>query len=207
MGTGPVFIVVMGVSGTGKSTLGAALAAALRLPYVDGDDLHPRANVEKMGRGEPLTDADRGPWLSAIRGTAERIVGEQQQRLDASAEAEEGPHGVVIACSALKRAYRDVLRGRGGEGDAAQPTRTDHTRGGPAALPTYFVFIDGSREVLRARMTNRTGHFMKAGMLDSQLATLESPRGEEGVVLVSVEDPTATQVENAVRELEGLLAG
>ncbi|KAJ6587216.1 P-loop containing nucleoside triphosphate hydrolase protein [Mycena vulgaris] len=174
----PVFIVVMGVSGTGKSTLGAALAAALERPYIDGDDLHPRTNVEKMGAGEPLTDADREPWLRAIRETAERVVGEQQQ-------AGSG-RGVVIACSALKRTYREVLRGGGGS----------------SALPTYFVFIEGAREVLMARMLNRNGHFMKASMLDSQLATLENPRGEEGVVVVSVEDTTAVQVENAVRELK-----
>ncbi|KAJ7497603.1 P-loop containing nucleoside triphosphate hydrolase protein [Mycena latifolia] len=183
----PVFIVVMGVSGTGKSTLGAALAAALHMPYIDGDDLHPRANVDKMAAGQPLTDADRAPWLRAIRSTAERVVGEQQQE-----GATDAP-GVVIACSALKRAYRDVLRGLGGESGSA--------------LATCFLFIEGSREVLMARMLNRSGHFMKAEMLDSQLATLESPRGEEGVVLVSVEDTTATQVETAVREIKAWVGG
>ncbi|KAJ7451713.1 P-loop containing nucleoside triphosphate hydrolase protein [Mycena galericulata] len=181
----PVFIVAMGVSGTGKSTLGAALAAALRMPYVDGDDLHPRANVDKMAAGEPLTDADRGPWLRAIRETAERIVGEEKMQ-QSQGEAERAP-GVVIACSALKRVYRDVLRGVGSTS--------------PIVLRTCFVFIDGTRDVLMERMLQRTGHFMKASMLDSQLDTLEDPRDEEGVVVVSVQDSTETQVQTAVQAL------
>ncbi|KAJ7772681.1 P-loop containing nucleoside triphosphate hydrolase protein [Mycena maculata] len=183
----PVFIVVMGVSGTGKSTLGAALAAALHMPYVDGDDLHPRANVEKMGAGQPLTDADREPWLRTIRNTAERVTDEERSQREGDAKRAPGVPGVVIACSALKRAYRDILRGVNAEG--------------APVLPTYFVFIDGSREVLMDRMLKRSGHFMKASMLDSQFATLEDPRDEEGVVLVSVEDTTAAQIDRAVREL------
>ncbi|KAJ7680633.1 P-loop containing nucleoside triphosphate hydrolase protein [Mycena polygramma] len=190
-----VFIVVMGVSGTGKSTLGAALAAALHMPYIDGDDLHPRANVDKMSAGQPLTDADREPWLREIRRTAERVADEQlraQNNTDYSNSnnTPEAP-GVVIACSALKRAYRDILRG----GDP-------NSKSGAVLLPTYFVFIDGSREVLMERMHKRSGHFMKASMLDSQLSTLENPEGEQGVVVVSVEDTTAAQVDKAVAALE-----
>ncbi|KAJ7077326.1 P-loop containing nucleoside triphosphate hydrolase protein [Mycena belliarum] len=191
----PVFVVVMGVCGTGKSTLGAALADALHLPYVDGDDLHPRSNVEKMARGVPLDDTDRMPWLSTIRARAEQTLSEEkeyqqneQREGDSDGkEQERARRGVVIACSALKRVYRDELRGRGG------PTA--------ATLPTYFVFIEGSREVLMERMEKRSGHFMKAAMLDSQQATLESPRGEEGVVCVSMEDSTAAQVEVVVQGL------
>ncbi|KAJ7282920.1 P-loop containing nucleoside triphosphate hydrolase protein, partial [Mycena rebaudengoi] len=162
-----------GVSGTGKSTLGAALALALGLPYVDGDDLHPAASVAKMAAGQPLGDEDRFPWLRTIRGTAERVVGVRDGKGNA--------RGVVIACSALRRVYRDVLRG-----------------GDDSGLETYFVFIEGAQAVLLERMQRRTGHFMKAGMLDSQLATLESPQGEQGVVVVSLEDSTEEQVQRAV---------
>ncbi|KAK0195034.1 hypothetical protein F5146DRAFT_269530 [Armillaria mellea] len=92
----PVIIIAMGVSGTGKSTLGSALAESLGLPFVDGDDLHPAANIAKMSSGQPLTDADREPWLALIRETGVEKV------------------PVVMACSALKRHYRDILRGKDG---------------------------------------------------------------------------------------------
>ncbi|KAJ7346946.1 P-loop containing nucleoside triphosphate hydrolase protein [Mycena albidolilacea] len=195
----PVLIIVMGVSGTGKSTLGAALAAALHMPYIDGDDLHPRANVDKMAAGCPLTDADREPWLRVIRKTAERVAREQAEARAQNGTVNgavngkaTGTPGVVIACSALKRAYRDMLRG---VGDASNTTAA-------TGLPTYFVFIEGSREVLMDRMLKRSGHFMKATMLDSQLNTLENPAGEEGVVVVSVEDSTVAQVDKAVEALK-----
>ncbi|KAF7376425.1 Gluconokinase [Mycena sanguinolenta] len=202
----PVLIIAMGVSGTGKSTLGAALAAALNMPYIDGDDLHPRANIDKMAAGCPLTDADREPWLREIRKTAERVTQEQKQHKGRAQNGTTangngkatGTPGVVIACSALKRAYRDVLRGVDvGTGDSNATERA------PAdSLSTYFVFIEGSREVLMDRMLKRSGHFMKATMLDSQLNTLENPTGEEGVVVVSMEDSTATQVEKAMAALK-----
>ncbi|CAK5265369.1 unnamed protein product, partial [Mycena citricolor] len=201
-----VFIVVMGVSGTGKSTLGAALGDVLGMPYIDGDDLHPRSNVEKMSAGHPLTDEDRAPWLKIIRETGERVAGEQEAKHNArkaieeargaeepngdAKEAETVP-GVVIACSALKRKYRDLLRG------LSQPTITE-------GVKTFFVFIEGSRDVLVDRMAKRTGHFMKVGMLDSQLATLEHPGSEDGVVVVSVEDPTSAQVKQCVEQLKAL---
>ncbi|KAJ7187936.1 P-loop containing nucleoside triphosphate hydrolase protein [Mycena filopes] len=217
----PVCIIAMGVSGTGKSTLGAALAHALQMPYIDGDDLHPAANVEKMARGEPLVDADRAPWLRRIRGEAVRVAGEQRSgaKLANGAGAGAGAGvrpGMVIACSALKRAYRDVLRGGSGADSMGNSGDTDSTDSADrdssstsddsAPLPTYFVFIEGSREVLMERMLNRSGHFMKAGMLDSQLNTLESPAGEEGVVVVSVEEPTPKQVEKAMAGLKALWA-
>ncbi|KAF7315415.1 hypothetical protein MIND_00056200 [Mycena indigotica] len=172
-GTEPVFVVVMGVSGTGKSTLGAALARAISLPYIDGDDLHPKSNVDKMTRGQPLTDEDREPWLQKIRSTAEEMAGNGQK-------------GVVIACSALRRVYREVLRGNDSKGK----------------LRTYFVFIDGSRDFLLDRMEKRTAHFMKSNMLDSQLATLEHPGGEEGVFVVPVTDETPIKVEKSVAWLK-----
>jgi carbohydrate kinase (thermoresistant glucokinase family) len=143
-------VVVMGVSGSGKTTVGAALADALGLRFVDGDALHPVANVAKMAAGIPLDDDDRAPWLDAIGAV---LAG--------------GP--VVVACSALKRAYRDRLR---------------------AAAPRLeLVFLDGDRELLASRMVARPGHFMPASLLDSQLATLEPPTADEQALTVDVSAP------------------
>ena len=140
---GPV--VVMGVSGSGKSTVGRILARLAGTSYIEGDDLHPDANIEKMGRGIPLEDDDRWPWLEEVG----RIV-----------SACQGRHGAVATCSALKRSYRDVLR---------------YTVG-PSLR---FVWLTGPRAVLEGRMGERQGHFMPAGLLDSQLETLEDPVRED----------------------------
>lgn len=139
-------IVVMGVSGTGKSTVGRALAETLDLPFLEGDDLHPDANVAKMASGIPLTDADRAPWLDRI-----------------AAELDEP---VVVACSALKRSYRDRLR--------------------LAAPDLVLVYLHGDRQLLASRMSQRDGHFMPAKLLDSQLATLEEPTVDEETIPVDV---------------------
>lgn len=145
----------MGVSGSGKTTVGAALAHDLGLELVDGDALHPAANVAKMAAGIPLDDADRAPWLDAI-----------------GAVLAAGP--VVVACSALKRVYRDRLR---------------------AAAPTLqLVFLDGERDVLASRMAARPDHFMPASLLDSQLATLEPPAPDEHALTVDIDEPVATIV-------------
>ena len=138
-----VQVVVMGVSGSGKTTVGERLAAQLGVPFVDGDALHPPANVAKMASGVPLTDDDRAPWL--------RIVGQ--------AVAGTAPDGVVVACSALKRSYRDLIRAE--------------------APGTLFAELDGTRELLAARMSARPGHFMPVSLLDSQLATLEPLQQDE----------------------------
>ena len=145
-------VVVMGVSGSGKTTVGAALADALGMEFVDGDSLHPEANVAKMAAGIPLDDADRAPWLDAI-----------------GAVLAAGP--VVVACSALKRAYRDRLRA--------------------AAPALQLVFLDGDRDVLAERMAARPGHFMPASLLDSQLATLERPGPDERALTVDIDEPVA----------------
>jgi len=147
---GPV--IVMGVSGSGKSSIGILLAKMLDLPYVEGDELHPKSNVEKMSKGTPLTDEDRWPWLDVI---GERL-------------AESASTGIVITCSALKKSYRDRLR---------------NAAGGKLA----FVFLDGSKELLSERMGHRTGHFMPASLLETQLATLERPDKEDGVVTVDID--------------------
>jgi gluconokinase len=152
-------VVVMGVSGSGKTTVGEALADAIGVTFVDGDSLHPQANVAKMAAGIPLDDADRAPWLDAIgRGLAAGHV--------------------VVACSALKRAYRDRLRA--------------------AAPHLELVFLQGSRELLAGRMAHRPGHFMPASLLDSQLDTLEPPTADE--------DPLTVDVELPLDELVGFLA-
>jgi gluconokinase len=142
-------IIVMGVSGSGKSTVGEKLAEALNLPFLEGDSLHPKSNVDKMASGIPLQDEDRWPWLDKI---GERMAVAEQ--------------GLIVSCSSLKKSYRDCLRA---------------AVGGQLA----FVFLDGSFEVLHEHMGHRTGHFMPVTMLESQLATLESPVGEPLVFRVA----------------------
>jgi carbohydrate kinase (thermoresistant glucokinase family) len=156
-GTAP-FIIVMGVSGCGKSHIGAVLAQHLGLGFMDGDSLHPPANIAKMVQGVPLNDDDRGPWLDAICAAL-------------------GPGTEVIACSALKRAYRDRIR--------------------QAATGAVFVHLDGARDVLAKRVSLRPGHFMPAALLDSQLATLERLQPNEAAVVVDL-DQTPTQIIAAI---------
>ncbi|CAE6428533.1 unnamed protein product [Rhizoctonia solani] len=208
---GPKLIVVMGVSGCGKSTTGQNVARALNATFVDGDDLHPASNVAKMSRGEPLTDADRAPWLKSIRQRGTELA------------TQEGGSGIaVVACSALRKVYRELLRGKpvnlvspGPESESdvtiAHPKgETPHTEGEvdefvantTPPLKTYFVFIKGTRESLWDRMQKRQGHFMKASMLDSQLATLESPEGEDGVAVVDLEATPEKQCEQAISGLK-----
>ncbi len=164
----PQAIIVMGVSGCGKSSVGARLAGRLGLPFIEGDVLHPAANVEKMARGIPLTDDDRWPWLD--------LIGAEIAASLARAE------GIVVSCSALKRVYRQRLRAEAG---------------GRLA----FVYLEGTPELLETRMGARTGHFMPPALLTSQLATLEDPTGEPGVVTVSIDQPVEAIVEEALAAL------
>lgn len=160
-------LVIMGVAGAGKSTLMRALAARLGWAWQDGDDLHPAANVARMARGEPLTDADRAPWLAAIGAwlDARRAQG----------------HPAILACSALKRAYRDGLR-------AGRPG-------------LRFVWLTGEPAVLRRRLADRTGHIAGPDLLASQLATLEPPSPDESVLTVDIGLPTAEQVDRVIGSL------
>jgi gluconokinase len=150
-------IVFMGVAGCGKSSLAAAVAADAGLPLVEGDDFHTRSNREKMSAGVPLTDADRVDWLATL--------GEQLRT---------HPDGLVLTCSALKRAYRDTLR---------------------AAFPGLcFVFLDISRDDAQRRVAGRgAAHFFSTDLVDSQFATLESPVGEPHVLRVDALAPLADQ--------------
>lgn len=142
-------VVLMGVSGCGKSIVGARVADDLGVPFVEGDDHHPQANVHKMAAGEPLDDDDRAPWLAAL---ADRLAG---------AAADDEP--VVLACSALTRAYRDRLR-----------------RG----APLRFVLLDIPPAVAAERVGGREGHFMPSTLVESQFDTLERPVGEPDAVVV-----------------------
>jgi len=212
---------VQGVAGTGKTTLAKALSKTLRLPYIEGDELHPPANIAKMSAGQPLTDADREPWLALLRTTAEHLVAEQQKegRPDANPDPEhvhepscsrplspsesDPPRrraGALITCSALRKYYRDILRGKLRPGLPA-PLHPLDPPAPPATLPTYFVFIEGKRGLLLDRVSKRQGHYMKANMVDSQLETLESPEGEEGVVKVDMDESTEEQVKRVLEEL------
>ena len=133
-------IVVMGVSGAGKSTVGSLLASDLGWDFADADDYHSAENVEKMRKGTPLTDSDRGPWLEKLRARIEAWM-------------EKGENG-VLACSALRQAYRDRLR---------------------VNEQVRFVYLKGEHDLLSRRLLQRPDHYMKQAMLESQLATLEEP--------------------------------
>ncbi|GAA95320.1 uncharacterized protein L969DRAFT_84939 [Mixia osmundae IAM 14324] len=177
-------IIVMGVSGSGKSTIGRGIANELKATFIDGDDLHSPEHVKKMANGQPLTDEDRLPWLHKIRETASQVLGEaSHQSL------------VCIACSALKQSYRDILRGSADE----------H----PIDLKTYFVYCKGSQALLQERISKREGHFMHAHMLQSQLDTLEEPSANEdethGVVIVDIDQSPEAITTAAVSQIVALL--
>ncbi|WP_369244010.1 gluconokinase [Streptomyces sp. R41] len=134
-----MIVVVMGVSGSGKSTVGTAIADGLGMPFLDGDAVHPSANIAKMRAGHALNDADREPWLRIL---ADHIRG-----------AAESGQGLIVACSALKRRYRDELRS--------------------AASEVWCLYLALDRDTAQDRVAARTGHFMPAGLIDSQFGDLE----------------------------------
>lgn len=146
-------LIVMGVSGSGKTTIAQALESKLGYTYAEADEFHPQSNIDKMSQGIPLTDEDRWPWLRSIRDWM-------------SAEAEAG-RSTVVTCSALKRSYRDLLR--------------------EAEGTVFFIHLDGSEDLLRERMQHRSGHFMPASLLPSQLATLQPLESDEPGLKISVE--------------------
>jgi gluconokinase len=157
----------MGVAGSGKTTIGEGLAEQLGWTYEDGDKFHPKSNVEKMSAGHPLTDADRWPWLQAIADEIDRVcmVG----------------GNVVVACSALKRAYRDVLvHGR------------DDVR---------IVYLDGTYDLIAGRLAARKGHFMPPTLLESQFKTLQPPGADENPITVSIDASVEAIVDDIVRKL------
>ena len=161
-------IVVMGVSGAGKSTVGRLIAARLGCPFRDADSFHPPANIEKMRRGEPLSDADRWPWLRAIADWIER-------------QRDAGTTGVVT-CSALKRAYRDVVTAN-------------------QAADVRLVYLKGDFALIEGRLKARTGHFMPAALLQSQFDALEQPAAEERAIVASIDATPDAIADRIVREI------
>lgn len=163
-----MIVIVAGVSGSGKSTVGALLAGRLGWPFIDGDQLHPPANIAKMARGEPLTDEDRLPWLRAISDYLD-------EQIAAGGSA-------IVACSALKRSYRELL-----------------LRGHPEAR---IAFLQIDEEVATRRLAVRHGHFFNPGLIDSQFADLELPRPDEpGVAVVPIGDRPEATADEVVRRL------
>ena len=164
----PCALIVMGVSGSGKSTIAAALSERLGWRFEDGDSFHPASNVAKMRAGHPLTDEDRWPWLNAIADEIARACNKGEP--------------IIIACSALKHAYREVLlRGR------------DDVR---------FVFLKGTQELIADRLAHRKGHFMPPGLLTSQFNTLEPPEASEHVITASIDESVEAIVDGIVRQLK-----
>lgn len=163
----PVAIILMGVSGSGKSTVAEALARRTGFAVEDADAFHPQANIDKMHAGIPLTDDDRWPWLRAIAAAIDRNA--------------ETNWPVIIACSALKRAYRDVLvHGH------------DDVR---------IVYLKGTRDLIASRLAGRHDHFMPASLLDSQFATLEEPATDEPVVAIDIDACIDTIVTDIIERL------
>jgi gluconokinase len=157
----------MGVSGSGKSTIAGKLAERLRWTCEDGDRFHPKSNVAKMSAGQPLTDEDRRPWLEAIADEIDRVC-------------RAGAHA-VIACSALKRAYRDILvHGR------------DDVR---------IIYLNGTQQLIASRLRLRKNHFMPPALLDSQFATLQPPRADENPVVVDIDASVEAIVDHIVAQL------
>lgn len=166
-----IILILMGVSGSGKTTIGRRLARELDWDFVEGDDFHPEANVEKMRSGIPLSDDDRWPWLRALRD-------EIHDRLRSGIPT-------VVACSALKAAYREVLLD-GNDG-------------------AHVVFLKGSYELIQKRMEERTDHFFDADLLDSQFEALEDP-GTDAALTVSVDAAPEAIVRTICREIPALRA-
>lgn len=160
-------MIVMGVSGSGKSTVGALLGERLGVPFIDGDDLHPAANKEKMRAGHALNDDDRRPWLEKIGRTIDEGLAEG--------------HPTIVACSALKRAYRDLLR--------------EHAPG------LVFVHLSGDADTIAARMAARSHEYMPPSLLASQLATLEPLEADEKHIIVDLRQTPGQMIDQIVAAL------
>jgi len=159
-----MIIILMGVSGSGKTTIGRLLAQDLGWQFYDGDDFHPQANVDKMRRAIPLTDDDRDSWLTALRHQIDTLIDDHQS--------------AVLACSALKQAYRDRLGGDRPE--------------------VHFIYLQGDYALIRQRLQKRQGHFMKADLLASQFDTLEEPEGVPAVDIAQAPEAIVGSIKQAL---------
>ncbi|BCS27184.1 gluconokinase [Aspergillus puulaauensis] len=178
--------IVTGPAGSGKSTVGIYLHQQLGVPFLEGDDYHPASNKAKMGSGIPLTDADRWDWLIALRNAATTL-------LTPTSPSTPAPRGVVVACSALKEKYRDVMR------LAAYGTPN---------VRIHFVYLKLDRSTLFARVSARQAHYMKPGMVESQLKDLEEPGSAEWDVLtVDVHAEAAVVQKDVMTAVQSVLAG
>ena len=162
-----IHVVVMGVAGCGKSTVAEAIRDRLGFELAEGDDFHPQANIDKMSAGIPLTDEDRWPWLRVIN--AWMVA---RDSLDQS---------TVVSSSALKRAYRDVLREN---------------------VPVFFVHLTGSQELISERISARKGHFMPPALLPSQFAILEPLQSDEPGIEISIEGTVDEMVDRAIEAVK-----
>ncbi|KDN38096.1 carbohydrate kinase [Tilletiaria anomala UBC 951] len=246
----PVLLVMMGTSGCGKTTISSILASKLGIPFIDGDDLHPRANVQKMSEGHPLDDRDREPWLKTIRERAIELTSSSKPDLsnvhndptqtaqhmaevletsqptrqreagtaepDVEDQGESGPvkpvvateprRACIIACSALKRAYRNLLRG---ETDSLFHNDSEDSRAPNAKsdIDTHHIYLHVAPDELLRRMHNRKGHFMKEQMLRSQLETLEEPdpHSEYGVIVVEAARAPGLVVASLVQQINEMV--
>ncbi|KAK4117324.1 gluconokinase-like protein [Canariomyces notabilis] len=171
---------VTGPAGCGKSTVAKYLSNALQLPYIEGDEYHPQANIDKMSAGIPLTDADRWDWLTALREAAIH-------------ELDRGNDGVVLTCSALKRKYRDVIR--------VAPYFTPN-------LYLHFIYLDAPEELLLQRVLARKNHYMGANMVHSQFEVLERPRADEtDVITIDVSRPVEEVMADALKRVRQVMDG
>ena len=166
--TVPARMIVMGVTGCGKTTVGAMLAERLDAVFLDGDDFHPEANVAKMAGGTPLTDDDRWPWLDRLGEVIEEGV------------ASDGR--VILACSALRRVYRDRLTAA-------------------CVEPPLFLHLSGSRDLIHGRMAARREHYMPVTLLESQIATLEDPGSDENAIVTRIDTPVEQVVARILEQL------
>lgn len=164
----PCLVIVMGVSGSGKSLVGNYLAEHFNLDFVDGDDLHPAENVELMRRGVQMDDQTRKPWLKSICKCAQTYFSKNKS--------------VVIACSALKKKYRQQLRS--------------------ASRPVLFVFLEGTQKVISERLNSRKGHYMPASLLDSQFVDLEDPTGEPDIVWININQTKEAVLAESVEKVK-----
>ncbi|XP_068167581.1 probable gluconokinase isoform X2 [Antennarius striatus] len=175
--------ILMGVSGCGKSTLGAFLSEKLGWPLHEGDDFHPQENIEKMARGEPLTDQDRLPWLLKLH---DIIVSERSSGSDA-----------LVTCSALKHQYRQILL----HGSKVLPSSSPDQDIRPPVPDVFFIFLHGDHDLLYQRLVARRGHYMKADLLSSQFDVLELPSNDENVLSLDVRRSIADMATEVERHI------